>query len=65
MSRRFDPLALAPIATSLASAAVELTAVAELARGQSDAATWILAIAGWAGLACSALAGLALAERRP
>ena len=61
---RIDPVALAPLAVSLASAAVELLAVERLTRGECDAALVVAACAGWAGLVLSALAGLALRESR-
>ena len=62
--KRLDPVALAPLAVSLASAAVELLAVEHMARGECDAALVVVACAGWAGLVLSALAGLALRESR-
>ena len=55
---------LAPVALSLACAGTELWAVGELARGATDAAVWIVAVCGWAGLVLSALSGLALVPRR-
>ena len=60
--RRLDPVALAPIAVSLASAAVELLAVDRMTRGDWDAALVVAACVAWAGLVLSALAGLALRE---